>query len=106
VPHITFVDYKGVERRVETAKGLSVMETAQRHRIPGIEGDCGGACACATCHIHVDPEWIGRLPQPSDLETAMLTLANDVDEFSRLACQIEVTEALDGLVVTTPESQY
>lgn len=106
VPHITFVDYKGERRTVEVAEGLSVMEGALRHRIPGIEGDCGGACACATCHIHVDPAWLPQLPQASELETAMLTLANDVDEFSRLACQIKVTQALDGLVVSTPESQY
>lgn len=106
MPHITFVDYEGVQRTVEIAEGLSVMEAAQRHCIPGIEGDCGGACACATCHIHVDPAWIARLEPPSELESAMLTLANEVDEFSRLACQIKVTRDLDGLVVRTPETQY
>ena len=103
---ITFVDFKGERRTVDVAEGLSVMEGAQRYSIPGIDGDCGGACACATCHVHVDPAWVSRLPPASELETAMLTLANGADECSRLACQIKVTAALDGLVVSTPESQY
>jgi len=106
MPHVTYIDYKGERRTVDVAEGLSVMEGALRYSIPGIDGDCGGACACATCHIHVDPAWMPRLPKASELETAMLTLANETNEFSRLACQIQVTKELDGLVVSTPESQY
>ena len=106
MPHITFVDFQGERRTVEVADGLSVMEGALRHSIPGIDGDCGGACACATCHIHIDPAWMPRLPPASELEAAMLTLANDADAFSRLACQVKMTPELDGLVVSTPKSQY
>lgn len=106
MPRVTYVDHHGVRRTVEVAQGLSVMEGAVGHRIPGIDGDCGGACACATCHVYVDLAWINRLQPPNELEKGMLTMAVEPDERSRLGCQLKVTAALDGLIVTTPKSQY
>lgn len=103
---ITFVEYSGARRTVDIADGLSVMEGALRHHIPGIEGDCGGACACATCHVYVDPAWLPRLAPPSPLEKEMLKMAVEPNEQSRLSCQIKVSPALDGLIVNTPNSQY
>ena len=81
------------------------METAIRNSIPGIEAECGGACACATCHVYVDDAWIGKLPKREQMEEDMLDFAFDVREGSRLSCQIKVKPELDGLVVTTPEKQ-
>jgi 2Fe-2S ferredoxin len=103
---ITFVDHSGERRTVDIADGLSVMEGALRHHVPGIDGDCGGACACATCHVYVDPDWAGRLAPPNELERQMLKMATDPGPTSRLSCQIKVAPGLQGLVVTTPKSQY
>ena len=103
---VTFIDSAGTRREVDVKEGLSVMEGAVRHNIPGIDGDCGGACACATCHVYVDPAWIAKLTPPSQLEQNMLKMANEPNEFSRLACQIKMSPALDGLTVHTPISQY
>jgi ferredoxin, 2Fe-2S len=103
---IIYVDHHGTRREVDVKEGLSVMEGAVRHAIPGIEGDCGGAGACATCHVYVDPQWLSKLKAPNELERGMLKLAVAPDETSRLACQIEVTKALEGLTVRTPVSQY
>jgi 2Fe-2S ferredoxin len=103
---VNFIDSDGTLRVADVKEGLSVMEGAVRHNIPGIDGDCGGACACATCHVYVDPEWIAKLTPPSQLEQNMLKMAVDPNEFSRLACQIKMSPALDGLVVRTPVSQY
>ena len=82
------------------------MLAAVNNNVPGIVAECGGACSCATCHVHVDPDWYDRLPPPQDMEKDMLEFAIDPDETSRLSCQISITEELDGLVVRTPESQY
>lgn len=103
---ITFVDPAGVKREVEAPEGWSVMEAAVKNDIPGIDADCGGACACATCHVYVDPAWAGSLPPKSEMEETMLDFAQDVQRNSRLSCQLTVTAALDGLVVTTPETQH
>lgn len=103
---VTYVDHQGTRRPVDIPEGLSLMEGALRYHIPGIEGDCGGACACATCHVYVDPEWFPKLAPPSALEREMLKMAVSPNAFSRLACQIKAQTSLDGLVVTTPESQY
>src|SRR4051794_39553891 len=103
---ITYVETDGTEHRVEVAAGLSVMDGAKRYAIPGIDGDCGGACACATCHVYVDEAWAGRLAPMEDLEQAMLDFAFDVQPTSRLSCQIKVDPSLDGLVVRTPARQY
>ncbi|MGN6516833.1 MAG: 2Fe-2S iron-sulfur cluster-binding protein [Rhizomicrobium sp.] len=104
--HITYVDHENTSRTVDVPEGLSVMEGALRYHIPGIEGDCGGACACATCHVYVEPEWLARLAPPSQLETNMLKMAVGPNAQSRLSCQIAVTPSLEGLTVRTPETQY
>ena len=103
--HVTFVAHDGTRRTVDIKEGVSAMEGALAHRIPGIDGDCGGACACATCHVYVDPEWAGRLPPPNELETSMLKLALEPKASSRLSCQIKLGPELEGLVLWTPKSQ-
>jgi 2Fe-2S ferredoxin len=103
---ITYVLRDGARREVDVPYGYSVMEGARRYGIPGIEGDCGGACACGTCHVYLDDDWSRRLPLTDELERGMLDFAFDVGPTSRLSCQIKVGEATDGLVVRIPERQY
>ena len=103
---ITYIEFDGTEHVVDVAKGLSVMEGAVKNLIPGIEADCGGACACATCHIYVEESWQDKLEAATEMELSMLDFAENVKDNSRLACQIPVTDELDGLIVHTPESQY
>jgi len=103
---ITYIEHGGTEHHVDVPAGLSVMDGAKRFTIPGIEGDCGGACACATCHVYVEGGWYERLPQPEELEQEMLDFAFDVQANSRLSCQIKVDDSLDGLIVRTPPRQY
>jgi ferredoxin, 2Fe-2S len=102
---ITYIDAGGVARTVDGEIGSTVMETAIKNGVPGIEAECGGACACSTCHVYVDEAWREKTGEPSPMEEDMLDFAFDVKPNSRLSCQIKVTEALDGLVVTTPERQ-
>ena len=102
---ITFIDAAGKSRQVEADNGSTVMETALRNAIPGIAAECGGACACATCHVYVDNAWLDKLPKQERMEEDMLDFAFDVRPNSRLSCQIKVTDSLNGLVVTTPEKQ-
>jgi 2Fe-2S ferredoxin len=102
---ITFIDSSGATRAVEAQIGSTVMETAIKNVIPGIEAECGGACACATCHVYVDEAWRESTGPPSPMEEDMLDFGYDVRTNSRLSCQIKVTEALDGLVVMTPPRQ-
>ena len=106
MPKITYIDVSGKERSVEVPTGWTVMEGAVKNRVPGIDADCGGACACATCHVYVDPAWAEKLPPRQDMEEQMLDFAQDVKPNSRLSCQIKVTSALDGLVVRTPKTQH
>jgi ferredoxin, 2Fe-2S len=106
MPKITFIDASGTRRTVESPVGWSVMEAAVRNAVPGIDADCGGACACATCHVQVDPAWRAKLLPKQEMEEAMLDFAIDVTANSRLACQLMVTDDLDGLVVTTSDSQH
>ena len=103
---ITFIDHSSVRRDVEVVEGLSVMEAAVQNLIPGIDGDCGGCCACGTCHIHVNPEFLDRLPPMGEVENEMLGLVGTRDEYSRLGCQVKASQALDGLVVHTPLGQH
>jgi len=103
--HVTYIDSKGTTRTVEAQEGSTVMETALRNSVPEIEAECGGACACATCHVYVAPEWSGIVGGPSQMEEDMLDFAFEVRPTSRLSCQIKVTPALDGLVVNTPAKQ-
>jgi len=102
---ITFIDAAGQSRTVEAEEGSTVMEAAIRNDVPGIEAECGGACACATCHVYVDEAWVEKLPKPESMEEDMLDFAYDVRTGSRLSCQIRVTAQIDGLVLRTPEQQ-
>ena len=102
---ITYIQPDGTENVVEAKVGWSVMEGAIKNRVRGIDADCGGACACATCHVYVDEAWTDKTGSPSAMEESMLDFAEGVQDNSRLSCQIKVTDALDGLVVRLPESQ-
>ena len=106
MPKIIFIDYQGNQSEVDANVGGSLMEAAVDNDVPGIDADCGGACACATCHVYVDPQWLAKVGSADDLETDMLDVAEGVQENSRLACQIQISDELDGLVVTTPKSQF
>ena len=103
---ITFIQPDGSQQVVEAEPGMTVMEAARKHLVPGIEAECGGACACATCHVYVEEGWREKTGGPSEMEEDMLDFAFDVREGSRLSCQIKVSEALDGLVVHIPEKQF
>jgi ferredoxin, 2Fe-2S len=103
---ITFVQPDGSQQTVTAAAGVTVMEAAKVNRIAGIEAECGGACACATCHIYVQEAWVDKVGKPAAMEEDMLDFAFDVRPESRLSCQIKVTDALDGLVVTVPGKQF
>ncbi|HEX3485308.1 MAG TPA: 2Fe-2S iron-sulfur cluster-binding protein [Micropepsaceae bacterium] len=106
MPKITYIEHNNKEHTVEVPAGWTVMEGAVKNRIPGIDADCGGACACATCHVYVDPAWLPKLAPRQDMEEQMLDFAQDVKSNSRLSCQIKVTPALEGLIVRTPKSQH
>lgn len=103
---ITYIEHNGTEHVVEVQNGMSVMEGAVKNLVPGIDADCGGACACATCHCYVDDAFKDKTGEKSDMESSMLDFAEDVTEQSRLSCQIEVTDDLDGLIVRLPASQH
>ena len=103
---ITYIEFTGTQHTLEVKPGLTVMEGAVKNNVPGIDADCGGACACATCHVYVDPTWVEKTGKPSAMEESMLDFAEAVEPNSRLSCQIKVTEALDGLVVRMPETQH
>jgi ferredoxin, 2Fe-2S len=103
---ITYIEHNGTEHVVEVANGLTVMEGARDNGVPGIEADCGGACACSTCHVYVAEDWVEKLPAKDAMEADMLDFAWEPDPVrSRLTCQIQVTDAVDGLVETLPEKQ-
>jgi 2Fe-2S ferredoxin len=103
---ITYVEHNGTEHAIDVKNGLSVMEGAVKNNIPGIDADCGGACACATCHVYVDESWLSKTGDRSAMEESMLDFAEGVEPNSRLSCQIKVSDDLDGLRVTMPESQH
>ncbi len=105
MPSITFVAFDGTRRTITAPAGATAMEAAVRNAVPGIDADCGGACACATCHVYVDEAWRVAVGEPRDMEEDMLDFASDVRPTSRLSCQIKLTDALDGLVLHTPERQ-
>ena len=102
---VTYIDFQGNSKTVEVEKGLSVMEGAIQNDIPGIDADCGGAMACATCHVYVEENWFNKLPKTEDAEVDMIDMAYEPKKNSRLSCQIIVSDELDGLEVTTPEKQ-
>ena len=105
MPKITYIEHNGKTHNVEVPNELSVMEGAIQNNIPGIDADCGGACACATCHIYVDEKWFNKLPNKSEAEQDMLDMAIEPNKFSRLGCQITVNDDLDGMVVKMPSKQ-
>jgi len=105
MPKITYIENNGKTHNVEVPNELSVMEGAIQNNIPGIDADCGGACACATCHIYVDEKWFNKLPSKSEAEQDMLDMAIEPNKFSRLGCQITVNDDLDGMVVKMPSKQ-
>ena len=102
---IVFIGRDGVRYELDAESGSTVMETAVKAGVPGIEAECGGACACATCHVYVDESWAERTGEPEPMEEDMLDFAYDVRPTSRLSCQIRVSDELDGLTVTVPEKQ-
>jgi len=105
MPKITYIEHNGKTHTIEVPAGLSVMEGAVQNDILGIDADCGGSCACATCHVYVDEKWVEKLPKKIESEQDMLDMAFEPNKFSRLSCQITVTDELDGLVVKMPSKQ-
>ena len=103
---ITYIEHDGAEHVIDVKTGLTVMEGAVKNNVPGIDADCGGACACATCHVYVDAAWQSKTGEKSAMEESMLDFADNVESNSRLSCQIRVTAELDGLVVRLPERQH
>jgi 2Fe-2S ferredoxin len=103
---IKYIEHDGKEHVIDVQPGTTVMEGAVKNMIPGIDADCGGACACATCHVYVDKAWLGKIQPMQEMEKTMLDFAEGVEANSRLSCQIQVTEALDGLTVRMPKSQH
>ncbi len=102
---ITYIDHRGNSKTINIDNGLSVMEGAIQNEIPGIDADCGGAMACATCHVYVKDEWFNKISKAEDAEVDMIDMAYEPKKNSRLSCQIIVSDELDGLEVTTPEKQ-
>jgi 2Fe-2S ferredoxin len=106
MPQVIFIEHNGKKHTVEGTVGLSLMRAAIDNTVPGIDADCGGQCACATCHVYVDPAWESRTGTRTTMEEDMLNFAAVTQANSRLACQIQITDALDGLVVSMPEGQH
>jgi len=103
---ITYIQFDGTETIIDVKPGLTVMEGAVKNNVRGIDADCGGACACATCHLFVDEAWVSKTGGKSVMEESMLDFAENVQPNGRLSCQIKATDELDGLVVRLPESQH
>ena len=105
MPKITYIEHSGKSHTIEVANGLSVMEGAVQNNIPGIDADCGGGMACATCHVYVKEEWFDKLPKKEDGEEDMIDMAYEPNKYSRLSCQLTVSDELEGLVVNLPTKQ-
>ena len=105
MPKITYIEFNGKSHKIDVANGLSVMEGAVENNIPGIDADCGGSMACATCHVYVKEDWFNRLPPKQEGEDDMLDQAYEPKKNSRLSCQIQVSDNLEGLEVNLPEKQ-
>ncbi|MFN5511360.1 MAG: 2Fe-2S iron-sulfur cluster-binding protein [Burkholderiales bacterium] len=106
MPKVTFIEHNGTRHTVEAETGLSLMRAAVDNNVPGIDADCGGECACATCHVYVEGDWLARTGEKSDMESSMLGFAAVTQDNSRLSCQIHMSAELDGLVVSLPEGQH
>ena len=105
MPKITYIESSGNKKTIDVKNGLSVMEGAIQNNIPGIDADCGGGMACATCHVYVKEEWLDKLPKKEDGEEDMIDMAFEPNKFSRLSCQLIVSDEIDGLIVNLPEKQ-
>ena len=105
MPKITYIEYNGKSHQIDVANGLTVMEGAVQNNIPGIDADCGGSMACATCHVYVKEDWFNRLPKKENGEEDMIDMAYEPNKFSRLSCQITVSDEIDGLIVQLPKKQ-
>ena len=105
MPKITFISHQGKKNTIDVAAGLSVMEGAIQNNVEGIDADCGGSMACATCHVYVPENWFNKMEKPQDAEQDMIDMAYEPKKNSRLSCQIIVSDQLEGLEVTTPEKQ-
>ena len=105
MPKITYIEYSGKEHHVEMPLGFTIMEGAVKNSIPGIDADCGGSCACATCHVYVDENYLSKIPAAQEAEKDMLDFVNDPNDNSRLSCQIIITNDLDGIIVRMPKKQ-
>ena len=105
MPKITYVEFEGKSHTVEVPSGLTVMEGAVQNNIPGIDADCGGGMACATCQVYVKEDWFNKINKKSDGEDDMIDQAHEPNKYSRLSCQISVSDEIDGLVVNLPEKQ-
>jgi ferredoxin, 2Fe-2S len=106
MPKVTFIAFSGKSSTVDVPEGTTLMRAATDNGVAGIDGDCGGNCACATCHVYIDPLWADRVGERTACEVDMLNLVAELRDTSRLACQIDVDASLDGLIVATPESQH
>lgn len=106
MPKITYIEFDGTEHTVTADNGISLMQVAVDNEVPGIDADCGGGCACATCHVFIEGDWREKTGEAETMESSMLQLAEGVTEDSRLSCQITVDDSLDGLTVRMPESQH
>ena len=102
---ITYIEHSGKSHTVEVQNGLTIMEGAVQNNVPGIDADCGGSMACATCHVYVKEEWFNKLPKKEDGEEDMLDMAYEPNKFSRLSCQLTVSDKLEGMIVNLPEKQ-
>ena len=105
MPKVTYIDFQGNTKTIEVENGLTVMEGAIQNNISGIDADCGGSMACATCHVYVEEKWLDKLPKAEDAEVDMIDMAYEPKKNSRLSCQLIVSDELEGLTVTTPEKQ-
>ncbi|MDA7715728.1 2Fe-2S iron-sulfur cluster-binding protein [Pelagibacteraceae bacterium] len=105
MPKITYKDYQGNSKTVDVENGLTVMEGAIQNDIPGIDADCGGSMACATCHVYVEEKWLNKISKVEDAEVDMIDMAYEPKKNSRLSCQLIISDELEGLTVTTPEKQ-
>jgi 2Fe-2S ferredoxin len=106
MPKVTFIEHNGKRHEVDAVNGVSLMRAAVDNGVPGIDADCGGACACATCHVYVDPGWLARTGARTEMEQSMLSFAAAAQDSSRLSCQIPMSDALAGIVLRLPEGQH
>lgn len=103
---VTYIEFSGDEHELEVASGTSVMQAALDNNIRGIVADCGGSCSCATCHVYIDEKWLDKVSEKSEMEEILLEEVCDPQDNSRLSCQIEINDALEGMVIRVPERQF